>query len=484
MTANELNLMKLFTVTFHDLLKEHYGNAPITNLLIREAFCNYVLNSFYVFYNVIFSILINKKTDLFVLWYYLRIVCISLINNFALLRQNTTSEEAYINSLKINFDQLYKFSMMISFFDLSLSINEIFYDKVNGLVIFLYKNSFLYRLIGLTSKSLMLIFLPFILFEIFATVFLFLLNQLYMYIKQLIITGLVGTNLITYASHTTYFDNFVNFMVFLFDAIVLYPCSVFRNIYIKLKILSFELFVLAFNSKQNFIRNIVLIEVFKIGDLMIKTMLLAVSLYLLVYFGYLGLFSFYFICTIILSLWFSYANVFGFVFKNNYKVTLTILEDYFIIVMLIFCGILVLSSISSSFEESEFTPTMQSDGSFFWGTFENLYAIERANLNNLGSDNLSEAVSDNTDNIDGFLDRFAHDASYFSLQRYPLTYLNYVDSMPQSPFFTEDYEDLAPSFDLYNYTDSFPWVSRLVNVGIPIDIIVRMMFMEFHLSEE
>jgi len=39
--------------------------------------------------------------------------------------------------------------------------------------------------------------------------------------------------------------------------------------------------------------------------------------------------------------------------------------------------------------------------------------------------------------------------------------------MPQSPLFTEDYEDLAPSFDLYNYTDSFPWVSRLVNVGIP-----------------
>jgi len=357
--------------------------------------------------------------------------------------------------------------MIISFFDLSLSINEALYQKVNGWVIFLYKNSFVCRLIGLRNKNLMVIFLPFILFEVFVTVFLFFLKQIYIYIKQLTVVIFVGTNLITYASHSTYFDNFVNFCVFFFDLIILYPCSILRNIYMKLKIFSFELFVLTLNTRRNFIRNIVLIELFKIGDLMIKTMLLAVSLYLLVYFGYLGLFSFYFICTIILSLWLSYVNVFGFEFKNNYKVTLTILEDYFIIVMLIFFGILVLSSISSSFEESEFTPAMHSDASFFWGTFENFYAIERGNLNNLGFDNLSEPISDNTDDIDGFLDRFAHDASYFSLQRYPLTYLNYVDSMPQSPLFTEDYEDLAPSFDLYNYTDSFPWVSRLVNVGIP-----------------
>jgi len=165
MTNRDLYLTTGYTVTLMALLRHHYGNAPITNEAVLQSFCNYLLISFSMLVNISLSLIINRKWQfLYILWYYLRIVCISLLKNFELLRENTISHEAYVDDLNFNLQQIYRFSMIISFFELSLSIKEALYQKVNGWVIFLYKNSFVYRLIGLRNKNLLVIFLPFILF--------------------------------------------------------------------------------------------------------------------------------------------------------------------------------------------------------------------------------------------------------------------------------------------------------------------------------
>jgi len=85
MTNRDLYLTRGYTVTFMALVRERYVNAPITNEAILQSFGNYLLISFSMLVNISFSLLINRKSQfLYILWYYLRIVCIALFKNFQL----------------------------------------------------------------------------------------------------------------------------------------------------------------------------------------------------------------------------------------------------------------------------------------------------------------------------------------------------------------------------------------------------------------